>query len=626
MSNAMPNHLSERPSDKHNQKVYVTETVLRDGHQSLIATRMRTEDMLPICRQLDNIGFWSLEVWGGATFDTCIRFLKEDPWQRLRDLKQNLPNTPLQMLLRGQNLLGYRHYGDDVVTEFVRLSARNGVDIFRIFDALNDLRNIECAVQAVLDNHKHAQGTICYTTSPVHHLDGFVSMAKTLQQMGCQSVVIKDMAGLLTPYRCYELCRAILDHIQIPLHLHVHATAGLAAMCQIKAIEAGCRHIDTAISAFAEGTSHPTTESMVAALAYSEYDTGLDLAKLQQIGTYFYQVRKKYHQFESKFTGIDTRVQVNQVPGGMISNLSNQLKEQNALDKMDQVLEEIPRVRADLGYPPLVTPSSQIVGTQAVLNVLGGKRYQNITNEVKYYFLGKYGQPPAPVNPHIRQKAIGNELAIDVRPADLIKPELDQLRKQIGALAESDEDVLSYALFADITRTFLQQRKEGCLIPEPLLSPQEDQSAMCVAASDFNITLHGETFHIKVNGTGHPDNNQRRFFMNIDGVPEEVLVETLDQISVSGTTQTHTATPQAGQTSQRKKATEPGHVSTTMPGVIVSVLVMQGDQVKAGDPVLVTEAMKMETEIQAPVSGMINNIYVSKGDSVNPDECLIEIV
>lgn len=379
-------------------KVHITDTVLRDAHQSLLATRMRTEDMLPICNKLDAIGYWSLEVWGGATFDACIRFLKEDPWERLRLLKQALPNTPLQMLLRGQNLLGYRHYSDDVVCAFIKLAAINGIDVFRIFDALNDSRNLKVSIEAVKKEGKHAQAAICYTTSPVHTLKQFVATAKELASMGADSLVIKDMAGLLTPHATADLVKALVDALKIPIHLHSHATAGLAEMCQLKAIENGCLHIDTAISTLSGGTSHPPTESMVAALRGTDFDTGLDLIALQAIGFYFRDVRKKYHQFESEFTGVDTRVQVNQVPGGMISNLSNQLREQNALSHMNAVLEEIPKVRKELGYPPLVTPTSQIVGTQAVLNILTEKRYTSITNEVKLYLQGRYGKPPASVD------------------------------------------------------------------------------------------------------------------------------------------------------------------------------------------------------------------------------------
>ncbi|MBF0125438.1 MAG: pyruvate carboxylase subunit B, partial [Magnetococcales bacterium] len=369
-------------------KVYITDTILRDAHQSLIATRMRTEDMLPACSQLDAIGYWSLEVWGGATFDSCLRFLKEDPWERLRVLRAALPNTRLQMLLRGQNLLGYRHYADDVVQAFVKRSAANGIDVFRIFDALNDLRNLRVAIDAVKACGKHAQGAISYTVSPVHSISGFVAQAQELASMGCDSIAIKDMAGLLTPMVTANLFRALRAAVSLPLHLHSHTTAGLAEMCHLKAIENGCSHIDTAVSAFAGGTSHVPTESMVAALRNTPYDTGLDLEALQVVGFHFLSVRKKYHQYESEYTGVDTRVQINQVPGGMISNLAQQLREQNSLKRMDDVLAEIPRVREDLGFPPLVTPTSQIVGSQAVFNVLAASRYQTITNEVKRYLQG----------------------------------------------------------------------------------------------------------------------------------------------------------------------------------------------------------------------------------------------
>ena len=603
-------------------KTRVTETVLRDGHQSLIATRMRTDDMLPICEKLDKIGFWSLEVWGGATFDSCIRFLKEDPWERLHQLKQALPNTRLQMLLRGQNLLGYRHYSDDVVKEFVKLSARNGIDVFRVFDAMNDIRNLKSSFAAIKKNDKHAQGAISYTTSPVHNNKLFVKMARQMQDMGCDSIVIKDMAGLLTPYNTSELVKALVDSLDIPVHIHSHATAGLASMCQMKALEAGCRGIDTAISAFAEGTSHPTTESMVAALINTAYDTKLNLPALQEIGAYFYQVRKKYHQFESEFTGLDTRVQVNQVPGGMISNLSNQLKEQGELKRMNDVLEEIPRVRAELGYPPLVTPTSQIVGTQAVLNVLTGERYKTITNEVKLYLQGKYGKAPGKINKKIKQLAIGNEDVIDCRPADLLKPELSRLKSEIGKLAKTREDVIIYAMFPDIGREFLEQRSSGTLTPE-YLEPMGESEVSCPnAPTEFLITLHGEEYHIKVTGTGHPNQERRPFYMTLDGVPEELSVEILSEIDSASK---DSPVSRRGNSSKHPKATEPGHVTTAMPGVIVEVLVKVDDEVEAGTPVIITEAMKMETEIQAPISGKVTEVYVSKGDTVNPDEILITI-
>ncbi|MGA7799725.1 MAG: sodium-extruding oxaloacetate decarboxylase subunit alpha [Gammaproteobacteria bacterium] len=607
-------------------KVHITDVILRDAHQSLIATRMRTEDMLPICEPLDQAGYWSLEVWGGATFDACLRYLKEDPWERLKALRKALPHTRLQMLLRGQNLLGYRHYSDDVARAFVGRAADNGIDVFRIFDALNDTRNLRTCIEAVKSVGKHAQGAISYTTSPVHGIPQFVAMARELETMGCDSIVIKDMAGLLTPYVTAELVASLVAAVKVPVHLHMHATAGVAEMCHLKAIENGCRHIDTAISAFAGGASHAPTESMVAALRGTQYDTGLDLQHLQQIGFYFREVRKKYHQFESEFTGLDTRVQIYQVPGGMISNLYTQLREQGALQRMNEVLEEIPRVREDLGYPPLVTPTSQIVGTQAVLNVLTGSRYKTITNEVKLYLQGRYGRTPGPVNRIVRQQAIGNEDVIDVRPADLIKAEMETLKDEIGALATSQEDILTYAMFPEIGREFLRQRSEGRLVPEPLEPPPGVQEGTRTAApTEFNVTLHGDTYHIEITGTGHRHMDNRPFYVTVDGVPEEILVETLQEVDTSGVeaaTGTGTA-PVKG--SKRPRATGPGHVTTSMPGTIIEVLVAEGDQVAAGDPLLVTEAMKMETEIQAPIAGTVATVRVAKGDSVNPDETLIEI-
>jgi len=605
-------------------KINITDVILRDAHQSLIATRMRTEDMLPICDKLDDIGYWSLECWGGATFDACLRFLKEDPWERLRQLRQALPNTRLQMLLRGQNLLGYRHYSDDVVQAFVQRAAENGMDVFRIFDALNDLRNLRTAVEATKAAGKHAQGTICYTTSPVHDVAGFVAMGKELQAMGCDSICIKDMAGLLTPYATAELVKALRDAVDLPLHLHCHATAGQSEMCQLKAIENGCTHIDTAISSFAGGTSHPPTESLVAALRGTEHDTQLDLEAIQEIGLYFYGVRKKYHQFESDYTGVDTRVQVNQVPGGMISNLANQLKEQNALNRMNDVLEEIPGVRKDLGYPPLVTPTSQIVGTQAVLNVLTGKRYQTITNEVKRYLQGGYGKAPATVNPTLQQQAVGNEDVIECRPADRLSPELDALRKEAGPLAKSEEDVLSFAMFPEVGRKFLEEREAGSLRPEPLepIANSGNGEAPGSAPTEFNINLHGETYNVKVTGAGHKGDGERHFYFTVDGVPEEVLIETLDEVVLDGGAHGAVKESIAG---RRPRPSAEGHVSTSMPGNIVDVLVAEGDTVEVGQPILVTEAMKMETEIQAPIAGVIRAIYVQKGDSVSPDETLVEI-
>ncbi len=604
-------------------KVNITELVLRDAHQSLIATRMRTADMLPICERLDRVGYWSLEVWGGATFDACLRFLKEDPWERLRTLRKALPNSRLQMLLRGQNLLGYRNYSDDVVRAFVARAADNGIDVFRIFDALNDSRNLQVAIDAVKQAGKHAQGTICYTTSPVHGIEQFAAMARELVALGCDSIAIKDMAGLLTPMIAGELVRRLRAEADLPIHLHMHATAGVAEMCQLKAIENGCMHIDTAISAFAGGASHPPTESMVAALAGTEYDTRLDLHLLQEIGFYFREVRRKYHQFESEFTGLDTRVQIYQVPGGMISNLYTQLREQGALGRMQEVLLEIPRVREDLGYPPLVTPTSQIVGTQAVLNVLTGQRYKTITNEVKLYLQGRYGRAPGEVNSIVRQQAIGNADVIDVRPADFLDPEMEHLRGEIGKLAMSEEDVLTFAMFPEIGRDFLAKRAANALVPEPLEPPESTQPAALGRLTEFNVTLHGETYHIRVTGSGHPQQDQRPFYLTVDGMPEEILVESLEEIPAVAPGDNAGPRPHKG--SKRPRASQPGHVTTSMPGTIVDVLVAVGAAVQAGDPLLVAEAMKMETEIQAPITGTIIAIHVAKGDSVNPDETLMEI-
>ncbi|HAQ73416.1 sodium-extruding oxaloacetate decarboxylase subunit alpha [Stutzerimonas nitrititolerans] len=599
------------------KKITVTDTILRDAHQSLIATRMRLEDMLPICDKLDRVGYWSLEVWGGATFDACVRFLKEDPWERLRQLKAALPNTRLQMLLRGQNLLGYRHYSDDVVEAFVAKAADNGIDVFRIFDAMNDVRNLETAIRAVKKSGKHAQGTLCYTTSPVHTVELFVEQAKAMRDMGVDSIAIKDMAGLLTPFATGELVTALKAEIDLPLFIHSHDTAGLAAMCQLKAIECGADHIDTAISSFAWGTSHPGTESMVAALRGTPYDTGLDLELLQEIGLYFYAVRKKYHQFESEFTSVDTRVQVNQVPGGMMSNLANQLKDQGALNRIDEVFAEIPRVREDLGFPPLVTPTSQIVGTQAVFNVLAGERYKSITNEVKLYLQGRYGKAQGTINAKLQRQAIGGEEIVEVRPADLIPPELARLRKEIGELAKSEEDVLTYAMFPDIGRKFLEEREAGTLTPEVLLPIPNGNSGAAVGGegvpTEFVIDVHGESYRIDITGVGVKGESKRHFFLSIDGMPEEVVFEPLNNFigGASG--------------GQRKQASAPGDVSTSMPGNVVDVLVKEGDTVKAGQPLLVSEAMKMETEIQAPIAGTVKAVHVAKGDRVNPGEVLIEI-
>jgi pyruvate carboxylase subunit B len=614
---------------KAKKKLAITELALRDGHQSLLATRMRLDDMLPICEKLDAIGFWSIEAWGGATFDTCLRYLKEGPWIRLRELKKVLPNTPIQMLLRGQNLLGYRHYADDVVKKFVDMAAANGVDVFRTFDAMNDLRNVRVAIKQVKKNGKHAEGTICYTISPVHTLEHFIELGKGFEDMGCDTLAIKDMAGLLTPTSIRELVTELKKAVSIPLHLHSHATAGVAELVQWEAVHAGCDIIDTAISPLAGGTSHPPTEAMVAAFAGTEYDTGLDLEALQDIAAYFRDVRKKYKRFESDVTGVDTRVLINQIPGGMISNLANQLREQGALDKMDQVLEEIPRVRKDFGYPPLVTPTSQIVGTQAVLNVISGKKYKVITSETKGYLQGMYGKALGEIDEDVRKLALGDEEPITVRPADLLVDELDALTRDVGDKAKSVEDVLSYAMFPTIALEFFEERESGEFKPEPLDEIPADlpatASAPGLAPTEFNITIHGEEYHIKIEGSGHTsDDDLKPYYVKVDDVLEEVFVETLTEIvpTLDGRS---IDSGKASKGSKRPKATKDSDVTSPMPGRIVSINVSKGDNVNAGDTVITVEAMKMENPVHAPVSGKVIAIYVSEGDSVNPDECLIEI-
>lgn len=443
-------------------KVKVTETVLRDGHQSLMATRMKTDEMLPILEVMDKVGYHSLEMWGGATFDACLRFLDEDPWERLRVIKSKLKNTKLQMLLRGQNILGYKNYADDVVEEFVRLSIKNGIDIVRIFDALNDLRNIETAVKAVKKYGGHAQGTVVYTISPVHNIEAYVKLAERIQEMGCDSLCIKDMSGILTPYYGYDLIKELKKHIKIPIQLHTHFTSGMTDMTYLKAIEAGVDIIDTAISPFGLGTSQPPTEPMVATLQGTECDTGLNLELLCEIADHFKKIKGKYMTegiLSPNVFNVDTKVLSYQVPGGMLSNLMSQLKQANAMDKYNDVLKEVPAVRKDLGYPPLVTPSSQFVGTQAVFNVLSGSRYKMIPNEIKDYVRGKYGSPSVPISEEIKKKIIGDEEVITCRPADLLSPQLESVKKEMKEYYEQEEDVLSYALFPQVAVNFFKNRQ-----------------------------------------------------------------------------------------------------------------------------------------------------------------------
>ncbi len=611
------------------KKINITELVLRDGHQCHIATRLRTEDMLPICHQLDDLNFWSIEAWGGATFDACVRFLKEDPWERLTKLRKALPNSQIQMLLRGQNLLGYRHYSDDVVDLFVKKSVDNGVDVFRVFDAMNDIRNIELSLKSVKKYKKHAEGTISYTTSPVHDIEYFVDLAKKIEELGSDTLAIKDMAGLLTPKVTKDLVEALTKNISIPIHIHSHATSGLASLNLIAAIEGGATMIDTCNSSFSEGASHPTTESIVAALEDMGYKTDIDLPKVDEITQYFKEVRKKYWQFESEFTGLDPRVLVNQVPGGMISNLSSQLKEQSALHRMDEVLDEIPRVREDLGFPPLVTPTSQIVGTQAALNVMTGERYKSITSEVKNYFLGQYGKAPGDINKEIEKLAIDDQKPITCRPADKLKDEVKNLTVKSEAFAKNEEDVLTYAMFPDIATIFLQERNAGTLVPEELLDKEEVMKhGDHYAPSEFNITLHGETYHIKLTGSGNAGEAERPFYVSVDGISEEVLVETLDEVMITPNTQSAKSDKSSENSKTLSKRPKPSHggcVTTAMPGTIVEIKVNIGDKVNAGDSLVVIEAMKMENEIQSPDTGTVIAIHIEKGDSVSPNETLLEI-
>ncbi|MGB9779398.1 oxaloacetate decarboxylase subunit alpha [Caldanaerobacter sp.] len=444
-----------------NKKIKITETVLRDAHQSLMATRMSTEEMLPIAEKLDKVGYHSLEVWGGATFDACLRFLNEDPWERLRELKRRIKNTPLQMLLRGQNLVGYRHYPDDIVEKFIEKAVANGIDIIRVFDALNDVRNLEVPIKAAKKAGAHVQGTLVYTISPVHTIDSYIKMAKDMIELGVDSICIKDMSGILTPYVAYELVKKLKMTVSLPIQIHSHYTSGMASMTYLKAIEAGADVVDTAISPLALGTSQPATETIVATLRGTSYDTGLDLELLSEIAAYFKEV-KKNHSKEIDFSmvmGVDTDVLVYQVPGGMLSNLISQLKEQGALDKYEEVLKEIPRVREDMGYPPLVTPMSQMIGTQAVLNVITGERYKVVPKEVRDYVKGLYGRPPAPISDEIKKKIIGDEKVIEVRPADLLNPQFEEAKEEIKEYYEQEEDVLTYVLFPQVAKKFFEYRR-----------------------------------------------------------------------------------------------------------------------------------------------------------------------
>ncbi len=585
-----------------NTSLGITEVVLRDAHQSLFATRMRIDDMLPIAEKLDQIGYWSMESWGGATFDSCIRFLGEDPWDRIREIKKAMPNTPQQMLFRGQNILGYRHYADDVVEKFVERAAINGIDVFRVFDAMNDMRNLETALRAVKQIDKHAQGTISYTVSPVHTVDLWVDRARQIEDAGADSICIKDMAGLLTPYVGYELVTKLKKAVQIPLQLHAHATTGLSTSTILKCVEAGIDNVDTAISSMAMTYGHSATESVVSIFKGSDRDSGLDIEKLEEIAAYFREVRKKYSDFEGSLKGVDSRILVAQVPGGMLTNMEGQLKQQGAEDRLDDVLAEIPKVRKDLGYIPLVTPTSQIVGSQAVLNVLTGERYKSITKETAGVLRGEYGACPAEVNAELQARVLGeDEEVITCRPADNIEPELESLKQELLHLADhkkitlSDgeqqiDDVLTYALFPQVGLKFLENKGDSSSF-EP--APTGKASAVLNDAGEEIYTV------------------------SVEGVQYSVSVASGGDIS---------AITQVGDPSEpapKNIAVDGEPVSAPLAGNIVKVLVKAGQVVQEGDSLLIIEAMKMETSISAHRSGTVVDLKVQSGDTCAVGDSLV---
>ncbi len=596
------------------KKLGITDVVLRDAHQSLLATRLRIEDILPIAEKLDAVGFWSLESWGGATFDACIRYLGEDPWERLRLLKQAMPNTPQQMLFRGQNILGYRHYADDVVAKFVERAAVNGVDVFRIFDAMNDMRNLSTAITATLAVDKHAQGTISYTVSPVHTMDLWVDLARQIEDMGAHSLCIKDMAGLLTPYVAHELITRIKATVAIPVHMQCHATTGLSTATYLKAIEAGIDNVDTAISSMSMTYGHSATESVVALLQETERDTGLDLHLLEEIAAYFRVVRKKYAEFEGSLRGVDSRILVAQVPGGMLTNLESQLREQNAADKLDAVLAEIPRVREELGFIPLVTPTSQIVGTQAVINVLMGERYKTITKETSGVLSGEYGATPAPVDAVLQARVLDGRQPLTDRPADHLVPELDKLTQELADLAaqegielavEGVDDVLTYALFPQIGLKFLVNRGNAAAFEPPpghAVEVAEANRVKDAAASEPMSAGAAGVYTVKVNG--------RAFHVEIAAGTEGSAISSITP-----------AEPQPA------SAPTPGTpMRAPLAGNVFKVLVAPGQVVKQGDKVLILEAMKMETDISAPQDGTVATVEVREGDAVAVGEILLTLV
>lgn len=594
-------------SDLQTRALGITDVILRDAHQSILATRMRLDDMLPIAAKLDQVGFWSVESWGGATFDSCIRYLGEDPWERIRALKQAMPNTRQQMLLRGQNLLGYRHYADDVVEKFVERAAVNGVDVFRIFDAMNDPRNLQTALQAVRQVGKHAQGTISYTTSSVHTLDMWVDLAKRVEDMGADSLAIKDMAGILTPYVAFELVTRLKQTLSIPIHMQCHATAGLSSAAILKAAEAGIDNVDTAISSMSMTYGHSPTESVVAMFKGTARDTGLNLELLEEVAAYFREVRKKYAKFEGNLKGVDARILVAQVPGGMLTNMESQLKEQGAEDKFDQVLDEIPRVREDLGFIPLVTPTSQIVGTQAVINVLTGERYKSITKETAGVLKGEYGAAPAPFNAELQARVLDGAEPVTCRPADLLEAELDKLTGELRAVAQEKgitladneiDDVLTYALFPQIGLKFLENRGNPEAF-EPVPTGREPVAAAASSgeAEVYTVSVNGKDFVVQVEGG------------DITGIKQLGASAADTSAAVAPVTAAAGGEPQ----------------KAPLAGNIFKVLAQPGDYVEEGDLLLILEAMKMETEVRAFRSGAIGSVNVKPGDAVSVGDTLLTI-
>lgn len=588
----------------------ITELVLRDAHQSLLATRMRIEDMLPIADKLDKVGFWSMESWGGATFDACIRYLGEDPWERIRKLKQAMPNTPQQMLFRGQNILGYRHYADDVVEKFVERAAHNGVDVFRVFDAMNDPRNLETAIRAVLAVKKHAQGTISYTVSPVHSVDLWVNLGKQIESMGAMSLCIKDMAGLLKPYVAFELVSRLKDSLSIPIHMQCHATTGLSTATYLKSIEAGIDNVDAAISSMSMTYGHSSTEAVVAMLQETKRDTKLDLKLLEEIAAYFRKVRKKYAKFEGSLRGTDSRILVAQVPGGMLTNMENQLRQQEAVDKLDQVLEEIPRVREDLGYIALVTPTSQIVGTQAVINVMTGERYKTISKETQGVLRGEYGATPAPMNAELQARVLEGQKPITCRPADLLQPEVVSLTRELTDLAKTEgftlakdviDDVLTYALFPQVGLKFLKNRHDPSAF-EPVPTAADAEARPRAPATDtYTVEVDGKTYVVRVSDGG-----------------EITALESRSDRTGNGAS----VAPRTGAAA----VDGPGEpLDAPLAGTIVDVKVRAGDAVAEGDIVLILEAMKMETEVRSRRNGTVAAVLVKKGDSVAVGETLLSV-